>query len=217
MDKKILNAAKTLWDYLKLGQSLNKCDCIIAMGSHDLRVAEYAAELVKKDWAPLLVCSGGLGRLTKEIWQESEAAKFARIAMSAGVKKKRILVENRSTNTGENILFSKSLLEENGVLIKSAILVHKPYMERRAYATARWYWPELTVVVSSPQIPFEDYATSEISMNEIIQIMVGDFQRILVYPEKGFQIAQEIPVETNVAFKFLVNHGYTQYLVENIK
>ena len=217
MDKKILNAAKTLWDYLKLGQSLNKCDCIIAMGSHDLRVAKYAAELVVKEWAPILVCSGGLGRLTKEIWQESEAAKFAKIALDAGVLKDQILIEDRSTNTGENILFTRSLLEENEVLIKSAILVHKPYMERRAYATVKWYWPELAVVVSSPQIPFEDYATSEISINEIIQIMVGDFQRILVYPEKGFQIAQEIPVETNVAFKFLVNHGYTQYLVENIK
>ena len=217
MDKEILKSAKTLWDYLILRQPLKQCDCIIAMGSHDLRVAEYAAGLVMKNWAPLLVCSGGLGRLTKEIWHESEAAKFSKIALNAGVLKNQILIEDRSTNTGENILYSKSLLEENEVLIKSAIMVHKPYMERRAYATARWYWPELEVVVSSPQIPFEDYATSEISMNEIIQIMVGDFQRILVYPEQGFQIAQEMPVETKVAFKFLVNHGYTHYLVENIK
>ena len=213
VEKEILIAAKTLWDYLRLGQPLKKCDCVIAMGSHDLRVAEYAAGLVVKNWAPLLVCSGGLGRLTREIWRESEAAKFARIAEAASVANSSILVEDHSTNTGENILFSKSLLEEKGYDIKSAILVHKPYMERRAFATAQWYWPELEVVVSSPQIPFEKYATAEIPTDEIIQIMVGDFQRILVYPEKGFQISQEIPGGANEAFKFLVKYGYTQYLV----
>ena len=213
MEKEILKDAKIIWDYLRLGQPLKKCDCVIAMGSHDLRVAEYAADLVMKGWSPLLVCSGGLGRLTKEIWKESEAAKFAHIAEAVGVTKDHILVENRSTNTGENILFSKGLLKEKGCSVKSAILVHKPYMERRAFTTAKFYWPELDVVVSSPQIPFEEYATAEIPLDEIIQIMVGDFQRILVYPEKGFQIAQEIPDEANEAFKSLVNHGYTQYLV----
>ena len=213
MEKENLKAVKILWDYLKLDQPLKKCDCIIAMGSHDLRVAEYAADLVMEGWAPLLVCSGGLGRLTREIWQESEAATFARIAEAAGVPKDSILVEDHSTNTGENILFSKSLLEEKGFSVNSAILAHKPYMERRAFATAKFYWPELDVVVSSPQIPFEEYATAEIPIDEIIQIMIGDFHRILVYPEKGFQIAQEIPDEANEAFKSLVNHGYTQYLV----
>lgn len=60
MEREILNAAKILWDYLKLNQPLQKSDCILAMGSHDLRVAEYAASLVVEGWAPLLVCSGGL-------------------------------------------------------------------------------------------------------------------------------------------------------------
>ena len=100
MDRKILRAAKILWDYLKLSQPLERCDCVIAMGSHDLRVAGFAADLILKNWAPLLVCSGGLGRLTSEIWEESEAEKFAEIALSAGVLKKHILIENRSTNTG---------------------------------------------------------------------------------------------------------------------
>jgi uncharacterized SAM-binding protein YcdF (DUF218 family) len=212
VEKEILNAAKTLWDYLRLDQPLKKCDCVIAMGSHDLRVADYAAKLMIEGWAPLLVCSGSVGRLTRAIWNESEAAKFTRIAETAGVPNDHILVEDRSTNTGENILFSKNLLGEKGYIIKSAILVHKPYMERRAFATAKFYWSELELVVSSPQIQFENYATTEIPMDDIIQIMVGDFQRILVYPERGFQIAQEIPVEANEAFRFLVNEGYTQYL-----
>ena len=213
MDEKNLQAAKILWNYLKLDQPLERSNCIIALGSHDLRVAEYAAQLLVKNWAPLLVCSGGLGRLTKEIWHESEAAKFAKIALSAGVPKEQVLIEDRSTNTGENIQFAKSLLEKQGIFVRSAILVHKPYMERRAYATASLYWPELKVVISSPQIPFEEYASSEIPMDEIIEIMVGDFQRILVYPEKGFQIKQEVTSEAMQAFDYLKKDGFTRYLI----
>jgi hypothetical protein len=215
VDKKTLKAAKIIWNYLRLDQPLKKSDCIIAMGSHDLRVADYAASLALNCWAPFIVCSGGLGRLTDKIWHECEASKFARVAMGAGVRKDRILLESLSTNTGENILFSKELLEEKGYLIKSAILVHKPYMERRAFATARFYWPELDVMVSSPQISFEKYATDEITIEDVIQIMVGDLHRILIYPEKGFQIPQIVPDEVCDAFKFLIGYGFTHYLVTN--
>ena len=214
MDKKILNAAKVLWDYLKLDQSLKRCDCVIAMGSHDLRVAEFAAELIMKNWAPLLVCSGGLGRLTSEIWQESEAAKFAKIALSSGVHKNQILIEDRSTNTGENILYSRSLLEGREIFIRSAILVHKPYMERRALATVQRYWPDLQAIISSPDLSFEDYPTEEIPLDEIIQIMVGDFQRILIYPEKGFQTRQEVTLESIQAFDLLRKNGFSKYLID---
>ncbi len=206
--KKILKAAKTLWEYLKLNQILKRCDCVIAMGSHDLRVAEFAADLIINNWAPLLVCSGGLGRLTSEIWQESEAAKFAEIAFSKGVRKEQVLIEDRSTNTGENILFSRRLLEELGIFAKSAILVHKPYMERRALATVQRYWPELQAVISSPPINFKEYATSQIPLDELIQIIVGDFQRVLIYPEKGFQIKQDVTPEATEAYELLIKRGF---------
>ncbi len=61
-----------------------KSDVILALGSHDLRVATRAAQLYLDGWAPLLVCSGGLGNLTSGIWTESEADKFAAIADSNG-------------------------------------------------------------------------------------------------------------------------------------
>lgn len=199
---------------MKLDQPLENCDCIIAMGSHDLRVAEHAAQLMLEGWAPLLVCSGGLGRLTRKLWHEAEARKFARIARQMGVPFNHILIEDQSSNTGQNIQFTRDLLQSNGCKIRSALLVHKPYMERRSLATAQKVWPEINYRVSSPPSAFTDYPNKDISMEELIQVMVGDFQRILDYPRMGFQVPQDVPPEVMKAYKELVGLGFTRDLLK---
>jgi uncharacterized SAM-binding protein YcdF (DUF218 family) len=214
-DAACVQAAKTLWEYLKLNQPLTPCDCIIAMGSHDLRVGEYAAQLALDNWAPVLVCSGGLGRLTRDQWQETEASKFARIARQMGVPFNKILVEDHSTNTGQNIQFSMEILGGEGCVIRKALLVHKPYMERRALATALKVWPGIDYCTSSPPIAFEDYPNCNISLDHLIHIMVGDFQRILIYPQKGFQIPQEIPENVLQAYQTLMKMGYTKFIISD--
>ncbi|HEY6121599.1 MAG TPA: YdcF family protein [Pyrinomonadaceae bacterium] len=188
--------------------------------SHDLRVAERGAELFHAGWAPLLVFSGGLGSITSKLWKEPEADQFAKVARDLGVPEKSILIENRSTNTGENILFTKQLLAERGINPTKLILVQKPYMERRSFATFRKLWPEKDVVVTSPQVSFpeylEHYAADELSAHDVISIMIGDLQRIKIYPEKGFQIAQPIPNDIWAAYEELVQAGYDQHLIANL-
>ena len=188
-------------------------DCILVLGSHDLRVAERGAELYLQGLAPILFFSGGLGNVTKGIWKDPEADRFARIALDMGVPAEAIFIENQSTNTGENILFTQRLLEDKGLHPQTFLLVQKPYMERRSYATFKKHWPDKDLIVTSPQISFEDYPTPEIPMERVIQIMVGDLQRIRIYPEKGFQIAQEIPDAVWAAYERLVEWGFTQHLV----
>lgn len=56
-----INLARILWEYQNLGQGLKKSDCIIVLGSHDLRVADWTAELFHKKWSELIIFSGGLG------------------------------------------------------------------------------------------------------------------------------------------------------------
>jgi uncharacterized SAM-binding protein YcdF (DUF218 family) len=135
-----------------------------------------------------------------------------------GVPEGRILVENRSTNTGENILFTRRLLREKGIDPGRFILVQKPYMERRSYATFRKLWPEKEALVTSAQVSFAEYlaeyANQELTGDDVIGIMVGDLQRIKIYPEKGYQIPQEIPDEVWAAYEELVERGYRQYLVD---
>jgi uncharacterized SAM-binding protein YcdF (DUF218 family) len=210
----VLSLAQTLWDYHQMNHQLVKSDCILALGSHDLRVAERAAELYLEGWAPLVLMSGGLGNFTQGMWTEKEADKFAAIAREKGVPEKAILVENQSTNTGENILFSQRLLQRHQLSPGSFIVVQKPYMERRAYATFKKHWEDKQLVVTSPQIRFPDYPTDEIPVDRVINIMVGDLQRIKLYPAKGFQVHQDIPAHVWETYEKLIDLGFNQHLIK---
>lgn len=210
----IICLAQCLWDYHHTNQAPEKSDCILALGSHDLRVAERAAELYLNGLAPLMVMSGGLGNFTKNMWTQNEADKFAAVAIENGVPEHAILIENKSTNTGENILFTQKILEEKGLYPQSFIVVQKPYMERRSYATFKKHWPDKKLTVTSPQISFEEYPTKEIPLEKVINIMTGDLQRIKIYPEKGFQIYQEIPEKVWNAYSKLIELGFDKHLVK---
>ena len=196
-----------------MNHRLEKADAIFVLGSHDLRVAERAVELYRANWAPKIIFSGGLGNLTKTKWTEPEADIFSRLALNAGVPTDDILVENESTNTGENVTFTRQLLRGLRLDLKKVIAVQKPYMERRTYATIRKQWPEMELIVTSPQLSFEAYPTTEISLSDVIHIMVGDLQRIKLYAEKGYQIYQEIPDEVWAANEHLIRLGYDQHLI----
>ena len=210
----ILGLAKRLWDYHHMDHALEKADCILVLGSHDTRVAKRAAELYLEGWAPMIIFSGGLGNFTKDMWTETEADLFAGIAKKMGVPEENILIENKSTNTGENIRFTQQLLARKNFDMKTFIVVQKPYMERRSYATFKKHWPHKELIVTSPQISFDGYPTEEIPMDRVINIMVGDLQRIKFYPEKGFQIFQEIPPDVWNAYEQLVEKGFDKHLMK---
>lgn len=208
----ILRDAKKLWDYHHMNHVPEKVDCILVLGSYDLRVADRGAELYLQGWAPIIVFSGGLGVLTSKVWTIPEADQFARIALDKGVPAEAIFIENQSTNTGENILFTQRLLKEKGLDPHSFLLVQKPYMERRSYATFSKHWPEKKLIVTSPLTSFEDYPTKDLPLEKVINSMVGDLQRIRIYPDKGFQIYQDIPDDVWQAYERLVAGGFNKHL-----
>lgn len=217
MDDRIRPLVEKLWHYHQLNHQLSHADAILALCSHDTIVAERSAQLFLERWAPLLVFSGGLGAITKTLWSEPEADQFARIAIRLGVPEDRILIENRSTNTGENVAFTRRLLAERGLDLRRFLVVQKPYMERRAYATFRKVWPEAELIVTSPRLSLDQYlgrySHESFTADDVISIMVGDLQRIRLYPEKGFQIPQEIPDDVWQAYTQLVEAGYDRHLI----
>jgi uncharacterized SAM-binding protein YcdF (DUF218 family) len=217
VDERVRALAQVLWDYHHVGHALSPAGAVMVLCSHDTRVAERGAELFLADMAPLLIFSGGLGTITRQLMTTPEADLFAAVAERAGVPRDRIIIENRSTNTGENVLFTRQLLAARGLDIRRFLLVQKPYMERRTYATFKKVWPEPEVMVTSPQVTMDDYlraySNESLSPADVISIMVGDLQRIRVYPERGFQIPQEIPDGVWSAYEELVALGFDERLV----
>ena len=217
MDARIRALAETIWRYHHLNHQLSPADAILVLCSHDTVVAKRAAELFLQGLAPLLILAGGLGTITRQLWREPEADQFARIAAAMGVPGDRMLIENRSTNTGENVAFTRALLAARAIEAESFIVVQKPYMERRSYATFRKVWPEKDVIVTSPQESMDDYlrrcSHAALSPDDVIGIMVGDLQRLRLYPAKGFQIHQDIPDDVWRAYEELVDAGYDKYLL----
>ena len=205
--------ARVLWDYMRLGHALAPADVILVLGSNDVRVGEHGARLFLQGLAPLMLFSGNVGRLTAGRFEKSEAATFADAAVRLGVPQSAILIEDASTNTGENIERSRALLASAGVQPSRIILVQKPYMERRAWATFKRRWPEPDLRVTSPPIPYEDYPTPQIPRDLVINILVGDVQRMRVYAERGFQVPQPMPDDVWAAWEELVARGYTGHLV----
>src|SRR5689334_15886853 len=123
MRQEIRELAGRLWDYHHMGHGLERAEVIFVLCSHDVAVAERGAALYLGGWAPLIVFSGGLGVITKNFWTEPEAELFASVAKEMGVPDSAVLVETRSTNTGENVRFTRELLAARGVEPQSLILV----------------------------------------------------------------------------------------------
>lgn len=221
MNERIRGLAEKLWHYHQLNHELSNADAIMVLCSYDLAVAERGAQLFLEGWAPLLIFSGGLGAITKHLWSVPEADQFAAIAVRMGVPPEKIVIENRSTNTGENVRFTRELLAGKGIDPGKFILVQKPYMERRAFATFLKVWPGKQLLVTSPRVSFDvylaRYSNDALRPDEVVSIMVGDLQRIRLYPAKGFQIEQDIPAEVWSAFRELVAAGYDQHLIANAK
>ncbi|KAL6880900.1 DUF218 domain-containing protein [Trichoderma novae-zelandiae] len=208
--------ASLVYDYHRMNLPLRPADAIFCLCSLDTRVAAHAARLYLDGIAPRLIFSGDAGILTKGLFSEPEAVVFAAVARGMGVPEDAIIVEPRARNTGENVRFTYDLLGERGLLerFRSLVLVQKPYMERRTYATFRKQWPDegTLFTVSSPALSFDEYPDASNPRELVTSIMVGDLVRIREYPAKGFQIEQEIPEEVWEAGQRLVRAGFDKHL-----
>ncbi len=210
--------AQTIWDYMRYEQPIEKADVIIGLGSSDVRTADWCAKLYQEDYAPCILFSGGRGRITRDVSTENEADVYAERATKLGIPKEAILKDASATNTGENIRFSYELLKDNNIVPRSIIIVTKPYMLRRAYATFMKQWPtenKPLVQCSAIDVSFSDYCKDEnYPFEYVTNVMVGDLQRIREYPKQGYQIEQDIPDEVWRAYEALVAAGYDKHLLK---
>lgn len=209
----IRSDVEVLWAYHNMGHELRPCDAGIGLGSHDLGVAIIATELFHAGMYPWLVFTGANAPTTIERFPQGEAVAYRDYAIEHGVPAEAVLIDRTATNTEQNIKFSRALLEDQGVSASSVLLMSRPYQQRRAYATCKKLWPEVDVICYSRPLSLDDYVASIGDAKKVVDMLVGDTQRIEVYAERGFAIAQPMPDEVRQAFARLVAAGYTSRLV----
>ncbi|MFV5996336.1 YdcF family protein [Streptomyces sp. NPDC056231] len=205
--------AQQLWDFQQMHHKPRPCSVAIGLGSHDLGVADVTVDLYRRGLIPFIVFTGATSRTTRDRMPRGEAEHYRERALDLGVPASAILVEPNARNTGENINFSRALLAERSVDVSSVLLVSKPYEERRAYATARKLWPEVEFVSASAPMTLTEYVDSIKDPRLVLDMLVGAQQRLLIYPEQGFMIRQEVPGPVALAYERLCAAGFTSRLV----
>jgi uncharacterized SAM-binding protein YcdF (DUF218 family) len=212
----VLSLARIVWQYHQLDQIPIPGDVVVALGTNDLRVAEFASGLWHRGFGRTLVCSGGVahtGDLLSTGWDRTEAEMYADIAMGRRVPRENILLETRSTNTADNLRFTRALLYEHGIHPNRIVIVVKPFMQRRTWATLEVVWPEVPATLASPQMTLDEYFTPELDPDKITNIMMGDLQRLWIYGRRGWSTPQVIPDDVKAAFNRLVELGYARHLI----
>lgn len=203
---------EVLWDYNQMRHEVRRCDAAIVLGSHDIGVAGVAAELYRQGLFPVAVFSGGTPPATARLFPRGEAVHFREHAVSRGMPEGAALLETEALNTGENITFSRRVLAEAGLEPASVLLVTKPYMERRAYATCRKKWPEADPVCASARVPLPRYLDGCADPVHTVNMIVGDTRRVIEYPRRGYAIPQHVPDQVHAALGRLLSAGYTRHL-----
>jgi len=205
--------AQLIWDYHQLHHELRPVDVGVGLGSHDLGVATFAAQLYEQGLFPTLVFTGANSRTTAARFPRGEAVHYREHVISLGVPGSDVLVEPRATNTGQNITFTRALLADEAKPVESILLIAKPYMERRAFATCQKVWPEVEVICASEPIAFADYIESIGDSALVLDMLVGDLQRVIEYPALGFAVEQDVPDEVRSAYERLIEAGYVSRLM----
>ncbi|MBO0728542.1 MAG: YdcF family protein [Acidimicrobiaceae bacterium] len=130
-----------------------------------------------------------------------------------GVPGEAILIETQAQNTGENVSLTRELLTAHGIAVSSALVICRPYQQRRAYATFKTMWPEIDVTCASRPLPLTDYIATIGDPGFVIDMIVGDTQRVIEYPRAGFAEEEEVPRTVHEAYLRLVRQGFTSRLV----
>jgi uncharacterized SAM-binding protein YcdF (DUF218 family) len=203
----------TLWAYHQMGHQPQPVDVGVALGSHDLGPATYTAHLWHEGMFPLVVMTGANAPTTKQRFPRGEAVHYRERALELGVPDEAILVEPRATNTAENLTLTRELLADQGVTPRSVMLISRPYQQRRAYATCQRVWPEVEVICGSLPLSLDDYVASIGDVTRVVNMLVGDTQRIEVYAQRGFAAPQPIPDDVRNAYDRLIAAGYTARLI----
>lgn len=136
-----LSIAVNIWNYGKTDEKAPS-DVAIVLGAAvwDGEVSpvyreriNHAISLYEDGFVDYIILTGGFGEGSYK--SDSQVAK--EYALSQGIPEERLLIEEKSTITEENLEFSKEVMEEND--LETAIIVSDPLHMKRSMLIAKDY------------------------------------------------------------------------------
>ena len=196
-DLQLEQLLQPLWEYLAVSAAPRAVDVIFVFGCADYAVPARAAQLYHEGHASHAVVSGSYGRLTRGVFDRSEAHVFKDCLVDAGVPEASIVAEPVAANTLENVRFGMSALSTCGLRPRSALLVAKGFVMRRCVATFERQFPEVEVHPCPPVGQLQ--AALDRSVPALAARLVAEVDRLDRYADKGDICAQAIPAWVRTA------------------
>lgn len=179
-------------------------------------LASYCGELYAQHRAERIVFTGGIGAGTADLAMPEADAWQKQLAQThPAIPPDHVVVENRSTNTAENIAFTAAILSarwpdfnfERG--LEHALIVASPSRLRRVKLTLRHLLPKLrTTRCLPPYTNFEhEFTLYESKGLGYHAHLAGELERLVTYPARGWIVAEALPTEVIEACAVLRQHG----------
>lgn len=131
--------------YLYYADVMKPADVIVVLAGEETERVEYGVKLFKEGWArkDKIILAGG-----PVVWKYSSASLMQEHAISLGIPKDAIILEDQSKTTEEDAFFTKKILDKHKY--RSCILVTSPYHSRRAYTIFKKIMGKEITIISAP-------------------------------------------------------------------
>lgn len=206
-------AARQAFAYLSATDPLPaaRVDAVMGFGTFDLSLAAFCGDVWRRGLAPRIVFTGGFGAGTADLGQPEADAWCEELRRThPAIPASQIIVENRSTNTTENIEFTAALLERDypdlafGRGLRTAIVVAAPARLRRVKLALLEKQPSVRVTCALPAADFDrEYALHERKGIPFLPHLLGELDRIVSYAERGWIASEPLPPEIAAAHAVL--------------
>ena len=188
------NNIEDITKFIFIKDEPEKVDIIFIPGSSNWVLAETAARLYKEGVAGKIMPSGmyfyQFGRFMNERVTDvrykgvyrTEAEFLASVLIKNGVPEENVIKEERATNTYENAIFSKELIKEMGIEVKTAILCPQAFHARRAFMTYSHLFPDTEFYV----VPTDTQGITAGNWHKTergIQVVLGELKKCGEYFE----------------------------------
>ena len=172
-----------IMQFLDVEAPTDHADVLFVFGTRLLEPAYIAVDLFKRGVARYVTLTGGKNRLTGQ----NEARTHLEILAREGVPRERIIVEDASTNTLENVVFALPKIAERVDLdsIRRVVVITKWYHCRRAIMTLKRHMPDgiryFTRSYEPEGISRADWYLDDVSSAPVL----GNWQGIPEYLNRG--------------------------------